>query len=99
VTSSIITALSAHEPPEEAASVPLGVPGVVVVDLSGVKVSEMSVGKDRFCFVGGRVEVTKRAAVGRGVSSEMVIQELRLKAARRINSQIFFMAGILLWKH
>jgi hypothetical protein len=88
-----------HVPAEEAASVPLGVPGVVVVDPSGVKVSEMSVGKDKLCFVGGSVEVTKRAAVGRGVSSEIVMQALRLKAARRSNSQIFFMGGILHGKH
>jgi hypothetical protein len=72
---------------------------VVVVDPSGVKVSEMSVGKDKLCFVGGNVDVTKRAAVGGGVSSEMVMQALRPRAARRINIQIFFMAGILHWKH
>src|SRR5512134_2588296 len=77
VTSSIMTALSVHVPAEEAASVPPGVPGVVVVDTSGVKVSDMSVGKDKLCFVGGSVEVTNSAAVGAGVSSESVIQELR----------------------
>jgi hypothetical protein len=78
--------------------VPLGVPGVVVVDPSGVKVSEMSVGKDKLCFVGGRVEVTKRTAVGAAVFSETVMQELRLQAART-KIQIFFMAGILHGKH
>ena len=72
---------------------------MVVVDPSGVKVSEMSVGKDKLCFVGGRVEVTKRAGVGRGVSSEIVMQALRLNAASRINIQVFFMAGILHGKH
>jgi hypothetical protein len=72
---------------------------MVVVDTSGVKVSEMSVGRDKLCFVGGRVEVTKRAAVGCGVSSERVTQEPRLKAARRIHIRIFFIAGILHGKH
>jgi hypothetical protein len=72
---------------------------VVVVDASGVKVSEMSVGKDKLCLVGGSVEVTKRAAVGGGVSSEIVTQELRHKAARRITTQVVFMAGILHGKH
>jgi hypothetical protein len=70
-----------------------------VVDPSGVEVNGISVGRDKLCFVGGSVAVTKRAAVGRGVSSEIVMQELRLKAARRINIQIFFIAGILHGKH
>jgi hypothetical protein len=70
-----------------------------VVDASGVKVREISVGKDRPTLVGGRVEVTNRAAVGAGVSSETVMQAVRLKAARRINIRVFFMAGILHGKH
>lgn len=77
---------------------PLGVPGLVAVDVSGVKVSEISVGKDKACFVGGSVDVTKRAAVGAAVFSDTVMQELRHKAAR-IKIQIFFMAGILHGKH
>jgi hypothetical protein len=70
-----------------------------VVDVSGVEVSGISVGRDKPTLVGGRVEVTKRTAVGAAVSSETVMQEPRLKAARRINVQIFVMAGILLWNH
>ena len=76
-----------------------GVPGVVVIDSSGVAVDGISVGRGKPSFVGGRVEVMKRAAVGRGVSSEIVMQELRFKAVRRINIQIFFMTGILHGKH
>jgi hypothetical protein len=79
--------------------VPLGVPGVVVVDASGVNVREISVGRDRLTLVGGRVEVTNRAAVGAGVFSESVMQELSPRAARRIKIQVFFMAGILHGKH
>jgi hypothetical protein len=69
------------------------------MDASGVKVSEISVGRDKLSFVGGRVDVTKGTAVGAAVFFETVMQELRLKVTRRINVQIFFMAEILIGKH
>jgi hypothetical protein len=52
--------------------VPAGVPGVVVVDASGVEAG-VSIGTDKPGFVGGSVEVTKRAAVGAGVFSETLM--------------------------
>lgn len=68
-------------------------PGVVVVDGSGVEVAGISVGSDRAGLVGGRVEVTKIGTTGRGVSSETLMHELRLRLAIRRNIQILF-----IWK-
>jgi hypothetical protein len=80
-----------HVPPVDA--VPAGVPGVVVVDASEVcEAAGVSVGRDKPGFVGGRVEVTKRALVGAGVSWETLMQEARLRVATRSNVQIFFIS-------
>ena len=68
-------------------------PGVVVVDVSGVDVGEIAVGRDKPGLVGGRVEVTKRGASGAGVSSETLMQELRLRVVIRRSIQILF-----IWK-
>jgi hypothetical protein len=89
-------ALPEVAPVATAVPVPLGVPGVVDVDGSGVKVSEMSVGRDKPARVGGRVDVTKSGAAVLVVSWETLRQELRLKLMSRTNIQIFFMEGILL---
>jgi hypothetical protein len=56
---------------------------------SGVVVGG-SVGSDNSGFVGGKVEVTKRAGVGAGVACETLMQEARLRAVTRVNVQIFF---------
>jgi hypothetical protein len=77
----------------------LGVPGVVVVDESGMDGRGVSVGRDKPGLVGGRIEVTKTDLVGAGVSSETLIQEPRLKLVSRITIQIFFIKGILLGKY
>jgi len=76
-----------------------GVPGVVDVDGSGVKVSEMSVGRDNPARVGGRVDVTKSGAAVLAVSCETLRQELSPKLMSRSNIQIFFIWGILLGKY
>ena len=73
-----------------------GVPGVVDVDGSGVKVSEMSVGRDNPGLVGGSVDVTKSGAAVPAVSCETLRQELRLKLMSTSNIQIFFMRGFYL---
>jgi hypothetical protein len=75
-----------------------GVPGVVVVDGSGVPVDGVSVGRDKPALVGGRVEVTKRGGVGAAACCEILIQELRVKAIMRVNIRIF-MTLILLGKN
>jgi hypothetical protein len=75
------------------------VPGVVVVDASGVEVGGTSVGRDKPCFVGGRVEVTKRGTAVFAVSCDTLTQEPRLRLVSRINIQIFFIRGILLGKY
>jgi hypothetical protein len=92
-------ALPEGAPVAPAVPVPLGVPGVpgvVDVDGSGVKVSEMSVGRDKPGRVGGRVDVTKSGAAVLAVSCETLRQELRLKLMSRSNIQIFFMRGFYL---
>ena len=76
-----------------AVSVPLGVPGVVVVDESAVDGEGVSVGRDKPGRVGGRVEVTKIGRVGAGVSSETLMHEPRLRLMMESNIQIFFMRG------
>jgi hypothetical protein len=92
VTSSRRMALSWHEPAADVVpEVPSGVPGVVVVDPSGVDVSETSVDRAKPGFVGGRVDVTKRAGAEVGVSCETVIQEPRLRLVSRSKIQVFFM--------
>jgi hypothetical protein len=70
-----------------------GVPGVVVVDESGVDGDGVSVGNDKPGLVGGRVDVTKTDLVEAGVSSETLIQEPRLMLTSRSNIQIFFIPG------
>lgn len=101
VTSAIMSALSSQSLPEDAPvakAVPVlpGVPGVVVVDESGVDGGGVSVGKAKPGLVGGRVDVTKIALVGTGVSSENVMHELRLRLVSRSNVQIFFISGFYL---
>jgi hypothetical protein len=76
--------------------VPLGVPGVVVVDESGVDGEGVSVGRDKPGLVGGRVDVMKTDLVGAGVSSETLMQEPRLRLRRASSIQVFFIRGILL---
>jgi hypothetical protein len=71
-------------------SVPLGVPGVVVVDESGSGGEGVSVGRDKPGRVGGRVDVTKTDLVEAGVSSETLTQEPRLMLTSRSNIQNFF---------
>ena len=71
-------------------SVPLGVPGVVVVDESGAGGEGVSVGRDKPGRVGGRVDVTKTDLVEAGVSSETLTQEPRLMLTSRSNIQNFF---------
>ena len=71
-------------------SVPLGVPGVVVVDESGEGGEGVSVGRDKPGRVGGRVDVTKTDLVEAGVSSETLTQEPRLMLTSRSNIQNFF---------
>jgi hypothetical protein len=98
VTSAIIRALSWQASPEDASavvavSVPPGVPGVVVVDVSGVDGEGVSVGRDKPGFVGGRVDVMKTDLVGAGVSSETLMHEASVKAISSITIQIFFMWG------
>src|SRR5690242_6486856 len=73
-----------------------GVLGVIGVEASGVKVSEMSVGKDRLCFVGGRVAVTKMGAAVFAVSCDTLTQEATLRPISRNSIRIFFMKEILL---
>ena len=98
VTSAIIRALSWQVPPEDtpagiAVPVPPGVPGVVVVDESGVAGEGVSVGRDNPGLVGGRVDVMKTDLVGAGVSSETLMHEPRLRLMRESNIQIFFIQG------
>jgi hypothetical protein len=96
VTSSIITALSVHEPAVEyIPAVPSGVLGVVV-EASGVDVAGVAVGKEKLIFVGGNVEVTKRDGVGGSACWEILRQELRLRQMSRVRIQIFFITEILL---
>jgi hypothetical protein len=82
-----------------AVPVPLGVPGVPVVDASGVVVDGISAGTDKPGRVGGRVEVTKMGTVGNGVSSETFMQEPRLRLKMESNIQVFFITGILLCEY
>jgi hypothetical protein len=98
VTSAIIRALSSQALPEEApvattVPVPPGVPGVVVVEESGVDGGGVSVGRDKPGLVGGRVDVMKTDLVGAGVSSETLMHEPRLRLMRESNIQIFFIQG------
>jgi hypothetical protein len=98
VTSAIIRALSWQAPLEDAPAVvavpvPLGVPGVVVVDESGVDGEGVSVGRDKPGLVGGRVDVMKTDLVGAGVSSETLMQEPRLRLRRASSIQVFFIQG------
>jgi hypothetical protein len=93
-------ALSWHGPTADVVpAVPSGVPGVVVVDASGVEVSGMSVGKAKPGFVGGKVDVTKRGAAVFAASCETLTHEPRLRLVSRSNIQIFFIREILLGKY
>ena len=98
VTSSISTTLSAHVPSPDDDAVPFGVPGVVVVDASGVEPGGVAVGRDKPTFVGGRVEVVK----GTGISVEgccaILTQADRVRLASRMNIQNFFMQRFYLAK-
>jgi hypothetical protein len=77
---------------QEASDVFPAVPaGVVVVDASGVEAG-VSVGTDNPDFVGGRVEVIKKAAVGAGVAWETLMQDARLRVTTRVNIQTFFIS-------
>ena len=76
-----------------AVSVPPGVPGVVVVDESGVDGEGVSVGRDKPGLVGGRVDVMKTDLVGAGVSSETLMHEASVRVMSSITIQIFFMRG------
>jgi hypothetical protein len=69
------------------------VPGVVVVNGSGVDGEGVSVGRDKPGLVGGRVDVMKIDLVGAGVSSETLMQEPRLRLRMASNIQIFFIRG------
>lgn len=79
-----------------AVSVPPGVPGVVVVDESGVDGEGVSVGKDNPGLVGGRVEVTNAGGADVVCSGETVTQDARLRLMTRIRIQIFFIQGFYL---
>jgi hypothetical protein len=81
-----------------AVSLPLGVPGVVVVDGSGVDGEGVSVGRDKPGLVGGRVDVMKTDLVGAGVSSETLMHEPRLRLMMESNIQIFCMRGFYFGK-
>jgi hypothetical protein len=95
VTSAIIRALSWQMPPADspavtAVPVPAGVPGVAVVEASGVDDMGVSVGSARPGRVGGRVEVTKTGRVGAGVSPEILTHEPRLRLRMASKIQMFF---------
>ena len=77
---------------------PEGVPGVVVVDASGVEVGGISVGRDKPGLVGGRVDVMKTDLVGAGVSSETLMHEPRLRLRRMSKIRIFCMGGFYFGK-
>ena len=81
-------ALSLHEP---SVDVVPGVPGVVVVDASGVELGGISVDRDKPAFVGGRVDVTNRTGGAVGVSGETLIQEAKVRLVNRSSIQVFFM--------
>jgi len=69
------------------------VPGVVVVDASGVEAVDVggnSVGRDNPGLVGGKVEVTKAGGTDVPISCETLMQEPRLRLVSRISTQIFF---------
>ena len=85
VTSSTRMALSRQEAAEVA--VGDGVNGSSV----GEAVGGTAVGRVKPCFVGGRVEVTKRGGASGVSSSETVTQDVRMKQINRMNIQIFFM--------
>jgi hypothetical protein len=74
-----------------AGSVAPGVPGVVVVDGSGVVDDWVSVGKDKPGRVGGSVEVTKRGGASDAGSCASFTQELTARLRSTMNIQSFFM--------
>lgn len=81
-----------------AVSVPPGVPGVVVVDGSGVDEEGVSVDRDKPGLVGGRVDVMKTDLVGAGISSETLMHEASVRVMSSITVQIFFMRGFYIAK-
>ena len=72
-------------------SVAPAVPGVVVVDVSGVDDAGVAVGRDKPGFVGGSVEVTKGGGAFVAASGASLMHDVsaRLAASRPI--QNFFM--------
>ena len=69
-------------------------PGAAVMDGSGVEVAGICVGTDKPCFVGARVEVTKRGGAGVAVnlSADTLMHEVDVKTSR-MKIQIFFIRG------
>jgi acyl dehydratase len=86
VTSSTRMALSLHAAAD--VTVGDGVNGSSV----GEAVGGTSVGRVNPCFVGGRVEVTKRGGAFVAVSSETLMHELRMMLVSRMKIQIFFIS-------
>ena len=66
------------------------------MDESRVDGVGMSVGRNNPRLVGGSVEVTKTERVGATVAGATVMQDPRLRLARRSNLQIFFIRGFYL---
>jgi hypothetical protein len=93
VTSEIIAALSLHAPVVDVDVVPSGrgVPGVVVVDASGVDVGRVAVGSARPDFVGGRVEVMKRGGGSVTGSCAILMHEEDARTMSNAMVPIFFM--------
>ena len=57
----------------------------------GVPVGGTAVGRVKPCFVGGRVDVTKRGGASGVESSAVTTQDDRRKMVRMVKIQIFFM--------
>jgi hypothetical protein len=74
------------------------IPGVVVVDASGVEGNGVSVGRAKPDFVGGRVEVTNGGGASVAFSGETVMHEEVVRTIRSARVQSFFMDTILLCK-
>jgi hypothetical protein len=88
-----MAALSVHEEPAGAVdAVPAGVPGVVLVNGSGVadSVDGVSVGNAKPGLVGASVDVTKRGGASVDASCDTLIQDARLRLRSDANIQSFF---------
>ena len=90
VTSAIIAALSLQAPAEAVDDVPSGVPGVVVVDASGVEVGWVAVGNAKPALVGGRVEVTKRGGSSVASSGSILMHDDNVSTVSSARVQILF---------